>query len=86
MSQNNFPCRSNFGTANLGDQKWTLLTIDDSNFLPGKSVTDMINICTSVVKLNFVILNQIYGVTEAIASLEKQENKVLKIEDIESGY
>ena len=84
MFQNNFPVRSNFGIANLADQKWTLLTIDDSNFLPGKSVTNMINICTSVVKLNFVILNQIYGTTEAIASLEKQENNVLNIKDIES--
>ncbi len=69
----------------MNKKNWTLCTIDDPNFLPGKSIYDMIEVCLKGEDFHYIILNQIYGISEAIANLEKQENKVLKIQDIKSN-
>ena len=62
---------------------WSLCIIDDPHFLPGKSIYDMIETCITVVDFHYIILNEIYGISEAIANLEKQENKILTIKAIE---
>ena len=56
---------------------WILITIDDSNFLSGNSVFDIIQMMLKVINFKFIILDYVYGAR--ISSLK--ENIVLKIDD-----
>lgn len=59
---------------------WHLLIIDDQNFLPGKSIYDVLQLLANVIKFNFVILNDINGAN--ISSLIEKENTVTSLEEI----
>lgn len=60
--------------------EWTLITIEDSNNLPGKSIFDLIKILLKVVNYHFVILDYIYGA--GISSLVEKENIVITIHEL----
>ena len=64
--------------------KWTLIVIEDPKFLPGKSIFDIINLLLKVINFKFVILDYIFGIANdgLILSLQKNENKILKLEDV----
>ncbi len=66
----------------IPEEKWTLVTIDDPAFLPGKSIYDVIQLLLKVIPFKYVIINEIYGVTKAIADLEKKENTIMEIKEL----
>lgn len=67
---------------NLLKENWTLITIDDPDFLSGNSLFQLIQLMLFATQFKFVIIYEIYGNTEAIANLEKKENTIMKIEDL----
>ncbi|MBS0272764.1 MAG: hypothetical protein JSR85_09030 [Proteobacteria bacterium] len=64
--------------------KWTLITIEDPEFLPGKNIVNIIQLISKVVCFKFVILDYIYGAANngLIPFLQEKRNKILKIEDV----
>jgi hypothetical protein len=59
---------------------WNLIIIKDPNFLPGKSLYDVIKHCLNVVEFKFVVLDYIYGALTA--ALAEQEDQILFLGDV----
>src|SRR5262245_41875543 len=66
---------------NYKSQSWMQIIIDDPLYLPGKSISNVIQLLTNVIEFKYIILDDIYGVSEAIANLEKIENIPHNIDD-----
>jgi hypothetical protein len=64
--------------------KWTLITLEDSEFLPGKNIVNIIQLISHVLNFNFIILDYIYGAANngLILSLQEKRNTILKLEDV----
>ena len=63
-------------------QYWTQIVVCDPLFLPGKSIVDVIQSILKVKDYEYIILNEIYGVTKAVVLLEQKVNIPLKIQDL----
>lgn len=62
---------------------WYLITIDDDpNFLPGKSVFDLIQLFLKQIPFKYVILNDIVGAAEQAEYLREKEGEVLEIKEL----
>jgi hypothetical protein len=62
---------------------WTLITIDDPNFLSGKSISDAIQTLLEAVKFKFVILDNIDGSGKdwLIYTLQKEKDAVTPVDN-----
>jgi hypothetical protein len=67
----------------LDNNKWTLITIDDPAFLPGKSIYDMIRLLLKIIDFKYIILYDIEGASEygLIPELQKLENEVIQLRE-----
>ena len=61
---------------------WTLITIDDSKFVSGESICNVIQLVIKAIKIKFITLFEIYGTSTEVAMLEKLENKIIGISDL----
>lgn len=63
--------------------KWYMITIDDPEFLSGKSIYDTIVLLLKNIEFKYVILNDIVGtgMPGAIPSLINQEDNVMDLHD-----
>src|SRR5580658_491478 len=70
----------------LEDKKayWTLVIIEESLALPGKSFFNIFLLLLKIIKFNFVILDDIEGCGKdwLISSFQEKENTIMKIEDL----
>ena len=55
--------------------KWTLVTIEDPEFLPGKSIVGIIKLIVEVITIKFVILDYINGAADNGLILALQQKK-----------
>ena len=62
-------------------QNWTQIVIDDPLFLPGNSIVNLIKLLLKTCSFKYIILDEIYGITEAIVNLEHHENIPLQIDE-----
>ena len=62
------------------NSKWYLITIEDPAFLPGISISNIIQLFLKNIEFKFVILNDLNGA--GISSLLEIENEIIKIEDL----
>jgi hypothetical protein len=63
---------------------WYLITIDDPDFLPGKSIFDILKIIQDLMPFKYVILDYMFGAgkNEVITKLKDKKNIAIKIEDL----
>lgn len=61
-------------------KQWTLITIDDPDFLQSQSINKILQILLSTIEFKFVILTDIQGSGQdwAITNLKKKENKPIE--------
>jgi len=64
----------------INQSYWHLITIEDSDDLPGKSIFDVMQVIFKVYKFEYVILNDINraGKARLIRSMNENEGLILK--------
>ena len=67
----------------IKDFNWCLITIDDPDFLSGKSIFNVVQLILKYMKINYVIINDVDGSGKdwLISNLQKNQNSILKIDD-----
>lgn len=65
---------------NVNNSNWTLIIIKDPLFLPGKSISNIIQLIQNIVRFKFVILDYIYGAYTS--SLVKKEKTIIQVDDL----
>lgn len=66
------------------DKQWSLVVVVDPEFLPGKSIYDMIMVISKAVSFQFIVLGDIEGICKnwEIYNLKKKENEIQELSHI----
>lgn len=65
------------------NSNWYLVTVDDTpKLLPGKSIIDVLQLLSSIVKFNFVITDEVEGLGREICNLQDKRNSIIEFDEI----
>ncbi len=64
--------------------KWIQIIIKDSEFLPGKNISNIIQLITKINSFEYVVLDYLSGASDngVIGLLKEQERKILKLDEV----